>query len=100
VRKRLFKAIFARRGRPQTVETVTAAVNRGSGEATLTPPEVESTLQRLVLDMPGDMAVSEVAEAQYSFPRLTAELTAVERLRQGRRDDDTLGPIIIESDNR
>jgi hypothetical protein len=50
--------------------------------------------------MPGDMAVSEVAEVQYSFPRLTAELTAVERLRQGRRDDDTLGPIIIESDNR
>jgi hypothetical protein len=100
VRKRLFKAIFARRGRPQTVEAVTAAVNRGSGEAALTPPEVESTLQQLVLDMPGDMAVSEVAEVQYSFPRLTAELTAVERLRQGRRDDDTLGPIIIESDNR
>jgi hypothetical protein len=50
--------------------------------------------------MPGDVAVSEVAEVQYCFPRLTAELAAVERLRQNRQDDDTLGPIIMESDNR
>jgi hypothetical protein len=37
VRKRLFKAIFVRRGQPQTVAAVTAAVNRGSGEAALAP---------------------------------------------------------------
>jgi len=100
VRKRLFKAIFVRRGQPQTVEAVTAAVNRDSEEAALSPPEVESALKQLALDMPGDVAVSEAAEVQYGFPRLTAELAAVERLRQNRRDDDTLGPIIMESDNR
>jgi hypothetical protein len=100
VRKRLFKAIFARRGQPQTVPAVTTAVNRGSEEAALTLPEVESGLKQLVLDMPGDMDVSESAEVQYAFPRLTAELDAVERLRQHRRDDDTLGRIIMESDNR
>jgi hypothetical protein len=100
VRKRLFKAIFARRGQPQTVPAVTTAVNRGSEEAALTPPEVESGLKQLVLDMPGDMDVSGSAEVQYAFPRLTAELDAVERLRQHRRDDDALGRIIMESDNR
>jgi hypothetical protein len=100
VRKRLFKAIFARRGQPQTVSAVTAEVNRGSEEAALTAPEVESALKQLVLDMSGDMDVSESAEVQYAFPRLTTELDAVERLRLKRRDDDTLGRIIMESDNR
>jgi hypothetical protein len=100
VRKRLFKAIFDRRGRPQTVQDVTAAVNRASGEEALASPEVEAALKHLALDMPGDMNVSETAEVQFSFPRLTAELAAVGRLRQNRRDDDALGTIIMESDNR
>lgn len=101
VRKRLFKAIFARRGRPQTVDDVTAAVNRGAGEeVALTPPDIEAALKQLALDMPGDMTVSETAEMQFSFPRLTTELAAVGRLRQARRDDDSLGPIMMESDNR
>jgi hypothetical protein len=100
VRKRLFKAIFARRGQPQTVNDVTAAVNRGSREAALTSPAVEAALKQLALEMPGDMAVSETAEVQFSFPRLTTELAAVERLRQNRRNGDTLGSIVIESDNR
>jgi hypothetical protein len=46
------------------------------------------------------MDVAGSVEVQYAFPRLTAELDAVERLRQHRRDDDTLGRIILESDNR
>jgi hypothetical protein len=82
------------------VSAVTAEVNRGSEEAALTAPEVESALKQLVLDMSGDMDVSESAEVQYAFPRLTTELDAVERLRLKRRDDDTLGRIIMESDNR
>lgn len=100
VRKRLFKAIFARRGQPQTVEEVTAAVNRGSGEEALASAVVEAALKELTLDMPGDMDVSEMAEVQFSFPRLTAELAAVGLLRQSRRGDDALGTIVIESDNR
>lgn len=99
-RKRIFKAIFARQGRPQTVDEALAAVNQGAGEEALSPSAVEATLKQLTLDMPGDMAVSETAEVQFAFPRLTAELTAVKRLRQNRRDDDTLGTIVIESDNR
>ncbi|ETX01777.1 MAG: hypothetical protein ETSY1_06080 [Candidatus Entotheonella factor] len=100
VRKRLFKAIFDRRGQPQTVDDVTTAVNRSSGEEALAPSGVEVALKQLALDMPGDMDVSETAQLQFAFPRLTAELAAVGRLRQSRRDDDALGTIMIESDNR
>ncbi len=100
IRKRIFKAIFARQGQPQTVDDVTGAVNRGAGEEALSPPTVEAALKQLTLDMPGDMAVSETAKVQYAFPRLTTELAAVKRLRQNRRDDDTLGKIVVESDNR
>jgi len=100
VRKRLFKAIFARRGQPQSVADVTAAVNHGSGEEALTPSVVDAALKQLALEMPGDMTVSEAAEVQFAFPRLTAELAAVVRLRQNRRGTDALGHIVIESDNR
>ncbi len=100
VRKRLFKAIFARRGQPQTVAEVTAAVNRDSEAVALTSSTVETVLKQLSLDMPGDMDVSERAEVRFAFPRLAAELDAVSRLRQSRRDDDALGTIVIESDNR
>jgi hypothetical protein len=82
------------------VDEVTAAVNRGSGEEALASAEVEAALKELTLDMPGDMDVSEMAEVRFSFPRLTAELAAVDRLRQSHRDDDALGTIVIESDNR
>ncbi len=100
VRKRLFKAIFARHGEPQTVDDVAAAVNRGSEEEALAPSAIDTALKELTLDMPGDMDVSEMAEVRFSFPRLTAELAAVGRLRQNRRDDDALGTIVMESDNR
>ncbi len=76
-----------------------AAVNRSPEVEALSPPTVEVMLKELTLDMPGDMAVSETAAVEYAFPRLTAELTAVERLRRNRRDDDSLGTIIMESDN-
>lgn len=100
VRKRLFKAIFDRRGQPQTVDDVTAAVNRSSEAEALSSSAVEAALKQLALDIPGDMDVSESAQVQFAFPRLTAELAAVGRLRQSRRDDDALGTIVIESDNR
>lgn len=100
IRKRIFKAIFTRQGQPQTVDEVMAAVNRSSEVEALSPPTVEAMLKELALDMPGDMGVSETAAVQYAFPRLTAELAAVERLRRNRRDDDSLGTIIMESDNR
>lgn len=100
VRKRLFKAVFTRHGEAQTVNEVAASVNRSAEEEALSTTEVEAALKQLVLDMPGDMDVSDTAEVQYAFPRLTAELVAVTRLRDNRRDDDTLGRIVIESDNR
>ena len=99
IRKRLFKAIFARQGQPQTVDEVLAVVNANAVEQSLTRPEVETRLKDLSLDMPGDMSVSDAAEVQIAFPRVTSELREIQRIREQRQVDDTLGDIIIESDN-
>jgi hypothetical protein len=100
IRKRLFHALFARQGEPQTVAEVVAAVDAATQEEALAPPVVEEAMQALVLDMPGDMLVSESAEVQFAFPRITRELHEVKQLRRQRRVDDTLGEIIVESDNQ
>ena len=100
IRKRLSKAIFARQGQPQSVAQIVTRVHSGGQEETLTAAEGESLLKELALDMPGDMLVNDLAEIQFSFPRLTRELQEVEKLRLERRVDDRLGQIIIESDNQ
>ncbi len=99
IRKRIFKAIFAKQGQSQTVDEIMATVNRSPKVEALSPPVVEAMLKELTLDMSGDVTVSDAADIKYTFPRLTAELTAVRRLRQNRRGDDALGTIIMESDN-
>ena len=99
IRKRFFRVIFARQGRAQTVSEAHAAVNRGASEETLSAAEVETWLKELVLDLPGEMTVSDQADLEFAFPRLTTEFDVIERLRQGRDVDDTLGDILIESDN-
>jgi hypothetical protein len=99
IRKRLFKAIFAKQGQPQTLREVLAAVNTNPCEETVSLPVVEAMLQGLSLDMDGEMIVTEAAEVQYAFPRMRRELQEVQQLRRSRRVDKTLGKIISESDN-
>jgi hypothetical protein len=99
IRKRLLKAIFARQGRAQTVDEVLAVVNANTVEESLARPVVETMLKELSLDMPGDMSVSDTAEVHLAFPRITSELQEVRRIREHRQVDDTIGDIIIESDN-
>jgi hypothetical protein len=99
IRKRLLKAIFARQGRAQTVDEVLAVVNANTVEESLARPVVETMLKELSLDMPGDMSVSDTAEVHIAFPRITSELQEVRRIREHRQVDDTIGDIIIESDN-
>jgi hypothetical protein len=99
IRKRLFQAIFARQGRPQTVDEVLAVVNANTVEESLSRPVVETMLKELALDMPGDMTVSDTAEMHIAFPRITSELQEIRRIREHRQVDDTIGDIIIESDN-
>lgn len=99
IRKRLLKAIFAHQGRPQTVDEVLAVVNANTAEESLARPVVETMLKELSLDMPGEMSVSETAEVQIAFPRITSELQEIRRIREHRPVDDTIGDIIIESDN-
>ncbi|MGH7926438.1 MAG: hypothetical protein ACREQV_01405, partial [Candidatus Binatia bacterium] len=99
IRKRLFKAIFARQGQPQTADEALAVVHANTVEESLSRPVVETMLKELALDMPGDMSVSDAAEVRIAFPRITSELQEVRRIREHRQVDDTIGDIIIESDN-
>jgi len=99
VRKRLFKAIFARQGQPQTLTDIQSAVNANPREETLSRQVVEDMLQALSLDMQGDLTVDDAAELRFAFPRLSRELQEVEQLRRQRHDDPALGKIIVESDN-
>jgi hypothetical protein len=99
IRKRLFKAIFARQGQPQTLSEVLTTVNANPREETVSPQVAETILRALSLDMDEDMTVTEAAEVQYAFPRIAREFQEVEQLRRYRRLDRALGKIIIESDN-
>jgi hypothetical protein len=100
IRKRLYKAIFRRQGEPQTVRQIVDAVNSSAAEEPLTAPVVEDRMKVLALDLVGDMSVTEAAEVQFTFPRITRELHEVQQLRRQRRPDETLGEIIAESDNQ
>lgn len=99
LRKQLFKVIFRQQGQPQTLADIEAAANDNAYEDTWSRQTIEETMQELSLDMAGEMTVTETAEVQFAFPRIHRELHEVERLRQQRRVDTTLGKIIIESDN-
>jgi hypothetical protein len=78
---------------------VLAVVNANTVEESLARPVVETMLKELSLDMPGDMSVSDTAKVHLAFPRITSELQEVRRLREHRQVDDTIGDIIVESDN-
>jgi hypothetical protein len=100
VRKRLYKAIFARQGEPQTVPEIVRTVNAHASEESLSRQVVEDRMQELALDLAGDMTVTETAEVQFTFPRITRELHEAEQLRRQRRLDTTLGDIIAEEDTQ
>ena len=46
------------------------------------------------------MTVTEAAEVQFTFPRITRELHEASQLRRQRRHDGALGEIIAEEDNQ
>ena len=97
VRKRMYRAIFDFRGNPVTVDQAASAVNRNAQEEKLDRETVVGWLDTLYLDLGGNTDVSETAEVIYSFPRITDELNAVERLRGRKRVDSDLGGIIAET---
>jgi hypothetical protein len=97
IRKRLFKAIFAAEGQPQTLPEVHAAVNAAAAEEALDTPVIETALQELALELDGEMEVTEAAALRFSFPRLRRELLEVQQLRTQRRVDGALGDIIADS---
>ena len=97
VRKRMYRAIFDFRGKPVTVDRAASAANRAASEEKLDRETVAGWLDTLYLDLGGNTDVSETAEVVYSFPRITDELNAVERLRRRKRVDRDLGGIIAET---
>ncbi|MBN2090283.1 hypothetical protein JW964_11785 [candidate division KSB1 bacterium] len=97
IRKRLFKAIFMAGGKPQTLEQVVNVVNSATSEEKLSPKIVENMFKDLVLDLNGDVNVSEEAKVVYSFPRIASELEEVKSLRSQRRLDTALGDVIADT---
>jgi hypothetical protein len=100
IRKRLYKAIFARQGEPQTVPEIVDTVNTHASEEPLSRQVVTDRMKALTLDLAGDMTVTEDAEVQFTFPRITRELHEAQQLRRQRHHDATLGEIIAEEDNQ
>jgi len=98
IRKRLFKAIFMASGKPLTVDQVVNVVNSAESEEKLSPAVVENMFKDLVLDLNGDVNVSEAAQVVYSFPRIASELDEVKILRRQRRLDTNLGQVIADTD--
>jgi hypothetical protein len=100
IRKRLYKAIFARQGQPQTVSEIVDTVNTHASEEPLSRQVVADRMKALSLDLAGDMTVTESAEVQFTFPRITRELHEAQQLRRQRHHGATLGEIIVEEDNQ
>jgi hypothetical protein len=72
------------------------AVNTHASEESLASQVVEERMKELALDLAGDMTVTETADVQLAFPRITRELHEMQQLRKHRRLDDTLGEIIAD----
>ena len=98
MRKRLYRVIFANRGRAESAEAVAQAINGNAREHQVPKETVEKLLSNLALDMPGDTSVSDDGKVVYAFPRVADELKEVEVLRAGRRLDTGLGKVIVDSD--
>ncbi|KAA0228886.1 hypothetical protein EDS67_12395 [candidate division KSB1 bacterium] len=99
IRKRLFKAIYQENGNPQTAAQIHQIVNTGAREEQLPVSLVESVLREVALDLPGDTLVSAEGQVQYAFPRIGYELKEVTTLRSQSRRAETLGKIIMDSEN-
>ncbi len=97
IRKRLYRSIFAAVGKPQTLDQVVQTVNSATSEEKLSPAVVENMFRELVLDLKGDVNVSEEAKVVYSFPRIFSELEEVKTLRSQRKVDAALGAVIADT---
>jgi hypothetical protein len=98
IRKRLMKAVFKEKGRPQTVEQILAAANATDQEEKLTASSVDGEMKELVLDLEGESTATDRGELKCAFPRITLELEEVSRLRAERTVDSALGGVILDSD--
>ncbi|MFQ3581353.1 MAG: hypothetical protein SNJ67_10115 [Chloracidobacterium sp.] len=96
-RKRVMKAIFANRGRPQTADQVLRLVNEPGSPEPLSKATVENILAQLVRDLPGDIRTDDRGEVWYEFPVITLELEEATRLRAQRVVDRDLGKVVFDS---
>ena len=54
-------------------------------------------MMEVIYDLKGDSSVDNKGEMVYKFDELDLELEEIERLRNGIRDDSSLGKIVFES---
>ncbi|MBM3222892.1 MAG: hypothetical protein FJZ47_03685 [Candidatus Tectomicrobia bacterium] len=97
IRKRFFQLIFTTAGQPHTQRAIVETINADTQAETLAPAVVEEMMKTLCLDLAGDMQVTDAAEVQYAFPRITREYQEIQHLRAQRQVDGRLGDIIADS---
>ncbi len=96
-RKRVMKAIFLTRGTGQTVEQILRAVNAPGAPEPLSKETVESILDTLIKELPGEIRADATGQVFYEFPIITFELEEAERLRAQRTVDRDLGKVVFDS---
>ncbi|MBX7221320.1 MAG: hypothetical protein K1Y36_15330 [Blastocatellia bacterium] len=97
IRKRLVRVIFERRGEPISVAAMTNIVNNLARTVEpLSPEVVESVLEDLRREMPGDLLFPETGPPQYAFPVIGMELEEGIRLRR-RQQDRVLGKVVFDT---
>jgi uncharacterized membrane protein HdeD (DUF308 family) len=97
IRKRIMKAIFQEQSAVITLKRLTEIANSNSKEEKLSENTVEDIMMEVIYDLKGDSSVDNNGEMVYKFDELDLELEEIERLRNGIRDDSSLGKIVFES---
>jgi hypothetical protein len=79
-KKRVMRAIFQQGLWRATADQIYFAM-LSAGDKDLKKEEVDGVLQKLVIDLGGDLELGENGEAVYNFDRLRRENEAVEKMR-------------------
>lgn len=97
-RAMLLREIVARRGEPVQPSVLLDAARSASGM--LSPGKLfERELEKLLVELEGDIATDDAGNMQYTFPRVTAELAAA-RVARGLapRSEREVGQVVFASD--
>ncbi|WP_020528980.1 hypothetical protein [Flexithrix dorotheae] len=100
IRKRLLKEIYLSNQDKLNIDELTSLTNsRNNNEEKLEKEAIKMMMDDLIYDLEGEMIVDDQAQILYDFSRFKTDLKEIESLRAQRKLDNSLGDIMIESNN-